>query len=341
MALEMSSARDELAGFDTCEHVQTDIGRVSVAVETEEDGMMMMMTATEKKKKKKYKRKALPALMTLPDIGLGHESCFQALYLNAGAASRLRSAFRTYHINPPGHAPDDAWTCDGTSREKNQTSDEDAGPRPLRTDDLVKMVCTVMDALGVRAAAFLGVGYGAHVLCKLAAMHPNRVTALILVNPTAGPPSWLDATIGELRIQSLWLRGTTPGAVEYFLARYFRREARGVYGDFSSDMCRAAAEDLKRIDSRRLAAYAAACVRREPIAESWCRLIECDTLVVVGDESVCKAESLAVNENIPSPHATLVMLDKCGLLITEEQPQRLLSPIELFIQGLVQRGIAG
>ena len=106
-------------------------------------------------------------------------------------------------------------------------------------------------------------------------------------------------------------------------------------------MCRTAAEDLRRIDSRRLAAYAAACVRRDPIAQSWCRFIECDTLVVVGDQSICKAESLAINENIPNPHASLVMLDRCGLLITEEQPQRLLSPIELFIQGLVHHGIAG
>ena len=193
----------------------------------------------------------------------------------------------------------------------------------------------MLDAFGVRRALLMGVGYGGQCLAKLAAQPPERALALVLVNPTAGPPTWTDATYGELRYQSLRLRGTTDGAVDYLLRRYFTAESLLR----RRDACRSIAADLRRVPPEDLAAYVGACVRREATGASWCRYIGCEALIVVGDRSAAAAESLGVNEAMRAGLATLVVLDGCGLLATEERPMEVLSPVELFLQGLRQRGL--
>ena len=296
-----------------------------------------------------------PALLTLPDIGLTHITCFGALYLCASAANEgskdtmLGSMFQTLHVDLPGHyqdADDGRGAEAAASKVQRCSSDIDGGEggqrgstwpsgRPYTTDAIVRMVLQVLDAFGVRRALLMGVGFGGQCLAKLAAQHPDRVLALILVNPTSGPPTWTDATYGELRYQSLRFRGTTAGAVDYLLKRYFTTESLLR----RHDACRSIAADIERVPHNDLAAYVGACVRRDAIGTSWCRYIDCETLIIVGDGSTAAGESLSVNEGMRAGLATLVLLDGCALLATEERPMDVLSPIELFLNGLKHRGL--
>ncbi|XP_076946763.1 pollen-specific protein SF21-like [Bidens hawaiensis] len=44
-----------------------------------------------------------PPLITYPDIGLTHKSCFEGLFVSPESASLLLHNFCIYHITPPGH----------------------------------------------------------------------------------------------------------------------------------------------------------------------------------------------------------------------------------------------
>ncbi|KAJ0799697.1 putative alpha/Beta hydrolase [Helianthus annuus] len=44
-----------------------------------------------------------PPLITYPDLGLNHTSCFEGLFISPESASLLLNNFCIYHITPPGH----------------------------------------------------------------------------------------------------------------------------------------------------------------------------------------------------------------------------------------------
>jgi pimeloyl-ACP methyl ester carboxylesterase len=72
---------------------------------------------------------------------------------------------------------------------KDQLPEFDAGPL-----DLTLHQCDILDALGVARAHVVGVSIGAWMGAELAAIVPDRVARLVLVNPLG---LWLDGVGGE------------------------------------------------------------------------------------------------------------------------------------------------
>jgi pimeloyl-ACP methyl ester carboxylesterase len=97
-----------------------------------------------------------------------------------------RLAVRIVAIDAPGHAQSPAPTADA-----------------FRPTALAALAAEILDELGVERAAFLGFSWGATVGCWLAALHPERTSALVLVEGghldfTDLPGFPTDLTLGDL-----------------------------------------------------------------------------------------------------------------------------------------------
>ena len=280
--VNINSIREDagIASSNNEVRVETDIGTVRVTI------FMPPSASTQKtaSTKREHRSSVHPALLTIPDIGLNHISCYQALYLCAQKDSLLTNNFCTYHLNFPGHSPCSAasksdldetnydyFSMDAVDSlplmrksESHSTtsrceSDVDIKNKTISTDDIIAMIICVMKHLKIEKCVIMGLGYGGQLAAKLAVMHPERVIALILMNPTAGPPTWLDAIVGELRYQSLYYRGITESVINYFLNRYFRMAVRG--RNYDSNLCLSMSRELKTIDPVALASYMRAFLR--------------------------------------------------------------------------------
>lgn len=67
---------------------------------------------------------------------------------------------------------------------------------PMTVDEIVEVIDGWLTAVGVRQAAFVGHSLGGQVVTHLAARHPDRVTAAVLVAATPDPdvaPAWRKA----------------------------------------------------------------------------------------------------------------------------------------------------
>ncbi|HEU0304283.1 MAG TPA: alpha/beta hydrolase [Gaiellaceae bacterium] len=90
---------------------------------------------------------------------------FCALHLNeAGPVWSARYGFRVISISPPGVETDALPVEDY------------ALPR------LASLVVAVLDALGLERAAYVGYSWGASIGCHLGALHPGRLSALVLLD---------------------------------------------------------------------------------------------------------------------------------------------------------------
>jgi pimeloyl-ACP methyl ester carboxylesterase len=92
-------------------------------------------------------------------------------------------------------------------------------PDAYRPHALADLGAALLDALGIVRAAWMGFSWGGDVVCHLAARHPDRVTALILLDAGYGDPP-LDPSLSlEARIARLeegWrTRSSDPPRVPY------------------------------------------------------------------------------------------------------------------------------
>ena len=99
----------------------------------------------------------------------------------AGFEPALELLAKSYDVIAP-YAP-------GWGPAKDQLPDFDAGPL-----DLLLHQCDILDAFGLTSAHVVGVSIGAWMAAELAAIVPQRVQRLVLVNPVG---LWLDEVGGE------------------------------------------------------------------------------------------------------------------------------------------------
>lgn len=99
----------------------------------------------------------------------------------AGFETALELLAKSFDVIAP-YAP-------GWGPAKDQLPDFDAGPL-----DLVLHQCDILDAFGLEAAHVVGVSIGAWMAAELAAIAPQRVQRLVVVNPVG---LWLDDVGGE------------------------------------------------------------------------------------------------------------------------------------------------
>ncbi|XP_024362366.1 protein NDL2 [Physcomitrium patens] len=260
-----------------------------------------------------------PALITYPDVALNYLSCFEGLLSCPEAESVLFHHFCIFHIDPPGHefgAPENA-----------------SEHSSLSADDLADQVAEVLDYFGLDEVIGLGVTGGAYILSLFACKHAERALGLILVSPLARSPSWTEWLHNQAMISLLYFCGMTEFVKQRLLQRYFssgvRDAAASVGGTYKLATIRGFMDQGR---SKCFMHYLQAIHHRRGLTEELKKL-KCRTLILVGDQSPFHPEAMHISEVMNRRYNALIEVEGCGSIVTEERPQSMLVPIELFLMG--------
>ncbi|XP_024385493.1 protein NDL2 [Physcomitrium patens] len=260
-----------------------------------------------------------PALVTYPDVGLNYFSCFEGLFSSPEASSVLFYNFCVYHIDPPGHevgAP--------------EISPEEYS---LSVDDLAYQVAEVLDYFGIDEVIGLGATAGAYILSLFACKYPDRALGLILVSPVAQATSWTEWLHNQAMINLLYFCGMTNFVKDNLMKRYFGLEVRDAADAAGrTDVLQTIRQNLDDRRCENVMRYLQAIHQRHDLTENLKKL-RCRTLILVGEESPFYHEALHISNAMNRRYNALIEVEGCGSLVTEERPQSMLVPIELFLTG--------
>ncbi|CAL0323690.1 unnamed protein product [Lupinus luteus] len=259
-----------------------------------------------------------PALITYPDLALNHVSCFQGLLFCPEACSLLLHNFCIYHISPPGH-------------ELGAAAIDPDCPI-LSVDDLADQIAEVLNFFGLGAVMCMGVTAGAYILTLFAMKYRQRVLGLILVSPLCKEPSWTEWFCNKVMSNLLYFYGMCGVVKEILLKRYFSKEIRGGAQLQESDTVKACRKSLDERQSLNVWRFLEAINGRPDISEGL-RKLNCRSLIFVGDMSPFHSEALHITSKLDRRFSALVEVQSCGSMVTEEQPNAMLIPMEYFLMG--------
>ncbi|KAK6161939.1 hypothetical protein DH2020_001780 [Rehmannia glutinosa] len=262
-----------------------------------------------------------PALITYPDLALNYISCFQGLFYCPEAFSLLLHNFCIYHISPPGHELLQLGAAVAGTDEPS-----------LSVDDLADQIAEVLDYFGLGAVMCLGVTAGAYILTLFAVKYSQRVMGLILVSPLCKAPSWTEWLCNKVMSNLLYICGMCGIVKELLLMRYFSKEVRGGVDVPESDIVRSCRKLLGERQSPNLLRFLEAINGRPDITDGLRRL-QCRSLIFVGENSPFHYEALHMTSKLDRRFSALVEVQACGSMVTEEQPDAMLIPLEYFLMG--------
>lgn len=90
-------------------------------------------------------------------------------------------------------------------------------------DELANQISFVMTHFGLKQFIGFGVGAGANILCRYALNHPERVSALCLVNCVSTQAGWIEWGYQKLNARHLRSKGMTQGVLDYLMWHHFGR----------------------------------------------------------------------------------------------------------------------
>ncbi|KAI7727190.1 hypothetical protein M8C21_027003, partial [Ambrosia artemisiifolia] len=253
-----------------------------------------------------------PPLITYPDLGLNHMSCFQGLFISPESASLLLHNFCIYHITPPGH---------------------ELGAATISMDEPRNLCDGVyFSFFRLGSVMCMGAMAGAYILTLFSIKYSERVSGLILISPICRAASWNEWFYNKLMSTLLYYCGMCDILKELLIHRYF---SKGVCGNFDvpeSEMVRACRKLLDERDSINMRRYLQALDRRHDITKEL-ETLECKTIIFVGDKSPFHDEALHMSTKLGKDCSTLVEVHPCGSMVTVEQPHAMLIPLEYFFKG--------
>ncbi|CAA6659109.1 unnamed protein product [Spirodela intermedia] len=240
-----------------------------------------------------------PALITYSDVAL---NCLYVLLPRVtvlpGADSLLLQNFCIYHINAPG----------------------------MSVDDLADQVAEVLDFFEVKKVICLGVLAGAYILTLFSMKYRERAAGLILVSPLCRAPSWTECL--------LYFYGICGCVKELLILRFFSEEVRCGTEGAKSDALQAC-EGYDLLDDRQssnVIRFLIAINRRCDLTENL-KELQCKTLIFVGERSPFYSEARHMIEKMGCASPDLIEIHACGSLVTEEQPDAMLVPLEIFLES--------
>jgi pimeloyl-ACP methyl ester carboxylesterase len=193
----------------------------------------------------------------------------------------------------------------------------------------MRILAGLMDALGVDRASLIGNSLGGRIVWNFAALHPDRVTRLVLVSPDgfASPGFAYDkAPRTPLMMQALPFVAPRRLLKANLAAAYARPEtlSETILTRYRDMML---APGVRRAILARMGQV----VLRDP-APTLAR-IEAPTLLLWGEQDHMIPISNAADYLRDMPHATLVRLPNRGHVPFEEDPASSLAPVKLFLSG--------
>jgi 3-oxoadipate enol-lactonase len=206
-----------------------------------------------------------------------------------------------------------------------------AADRPVRagsayaTAELAASLVGALDEAGVGQGVLVGFSLGGGVALQVALDHPERVSALALVDTTAWPGPDAVARFGE-RAAAVEAGGVgilVQPAIERWFTPEFVAAHPEIVGRYAA-----------WVGENDATGYAAAC-RSLPTLDLRSRLgeIRCPTLVVVGDRDEATPVAMAATLAAGIKGATLRILGPAGHLVTEERWAELNAALLAFLEG--------
>jgi len=262
-----------------------------------------------------------PPLLTYHDIGLNHRTCFSIFFHHPDMFQILKH-FTIYHIDSPGHQ-------DGSPPPREGEA------APTTIPHLGQLVSAVCDHFSIKHAIGMGVGAGATVLLHAAVQQPEHFRALILFGGSGSAPSWTEWGWWKKTLTTMGMFGLTNALREEFLSRYFPSEL--MEEGSNSDLVQSIRLELDKMNAAHLARYMDAYSKRESVLgkleKSRLNLLLFTVKNSAWDENDC-VDIAAVFKEKRDSNVNLIPMEHVGHLMCEQVPQKLVKPIEFFLNGL-------
>ena len=208
------------------------------------------------------------------------------------------------------------------------------GTNPYSREAQADLTVALMDSLGIDEAVLVGNSAGGTIAALTALRHPQRVAALILVDPAiyeeGGAPSWL------LPI----LRSPPIRRIGPLVARMIRSQGQRLLGMAWHDPA-PITDEVKRgyeagflADNWDKALWELTLASRPLDLPDRLRELTLPTLVITGDDDRIVPTELSVRLAAELPNAKLAVLENCGHVPQEECPREFLEVVEEFLSGL-------
>lgn len=253
-------------------------------------------------------RPGRPALVTFPDVGHTHLTCFSELFGHPEMLEISRS-FHLVHLEPPG-------------------MEEGAPPYPPgyqypSLEQLAEALPGVLQGLGIRSLVGVGVGAGAFVLAKFGLLHPEAVEGLVLLNLDPHAKGWMDWAASKLS-------GLRMSTNEMILSHLFTQDELAV----APPPVRQVREHLAATPNPALL-WAMYTSRGDlGLERSGAGSLRCPVLLVVGDNAPHEDAVVECNAKLDPTQTSFLKMADGGGQPQIAQPGRLTEAIKYFLQGM-------
>jgi len=267
-----------------------------------------------------------PVIVTYHDIGINHTACYQSFFNMMREYDPKFQYFTIVHIDAPQHHFDDAERTDSTTTTSKSFHNESA----IEAFDLLELSSQIEEIRSkLQLDRFIGFGVGAacNIWTYYAMHYSQRMRGLILLNGIGSAASWrewiFDKMMGAMGASSQFLIDSLASSL---LTRYFPGAVSKETIDYFMDT-------FDKMDRQSVIKYFRGFVRRSEFSEAQLAKIKVKTLIICGEFSRVKEETIAFQKIMPRRYTTFVLMNDTGFLLTESHPQKLCSSIDLFVQS--------
>lgn len=209
--------------------------------------------------------------------------------------------------------------------------------QPLSLSTMSTQVYEILQHYQLRECLGLGVGNGGYILTQCAAEHPGLFAGLILISPSSQPAGWWEWGMGRVALTTLRNWGWAATARDYFAKRLFSPATLQILGG-DSDLLRAFQRDIQTLPPEAAAAYLSAVLYR-PSLIPLVKKLKCRVLLIYGAEGLYENDCMEISNVIDKSRFALLEVLHAGVLVNEERPTEMLSPLQLFLTALQLEGI--
>jgi len=270
-----------------------------------------------------------PVIMTYHDIGINHNACFLSFFNMMKAYDTKFRYFNIVHIDAPQHHPKSSSRIAGTKQTSSTVTTTTKGD--VDAFDLLELssqIEEIRNKLQVDRFLAFGVGASCNVWTHYATNYSHRMRGMVLLNPVNNAASWtewmFDVLLGKLGTSSQYLCDSFESSL---FSRYFPVSvAPETYDAFN--------DEFDKIDTQQSLKFFRGFVRRQPLSEKQLNKITTKTLVIAGEMSKVREECIQFQKMMPRQYTTFVLIPDAGFLLTESDPQKLCSSVDLFAESL-------
>ena len=203
-------------------------------------------------------------------------------------------------------------------------------------EDMASQVTDVLAHFKVHECLGLGVGTGGYLLAKIAAQPKNPFIGLIMISPCCKTAGWWEWTTGMIACMRLKRWGWSKGVRNHVANRLFAPATTQMLGG-DSDLMKSFHRDIQKMNHVAVFQYLRACLNRSDLSDCL-KNISCRMLLIFGAQAIYQGECMELATMVDKTKLALVEIDHAGVLVNEERPMDLLSPLQLFLTALQLEG---